>query len=39
MICMITNMTTATYAYHVRFLVGKHDQKTWATMFSRQRVV
>jgi len=34
--CMITNNS---YAYHMRFLAEKHDQKTWSTMFSMQRVV
>jgi len=27
------------YAYHMRFLAGKHDQKTLSTMFNMQWVV
>jgi len=32
---MITNMNTSTLT---TFFFWKHDQKTWATMFSRQKV-
>jgi len=35
---MITNMNTATLTT-CDFWAGKHNQKTWSTMSSRQRVV